>query len=108
LAANPKFHRAIANFTVKLEGQVAKMEEAFNNGDLEELALLAHWLKGAGGTVGYDDFTEPTAELENFAKRRQTESAGEMLQRVKALARGIVPPVMEPGGGTGKTAVTEK
>ena len=52
----------------KVEKQMVRMEQASISGDLEELALLAHWLKGAGGTVGYDDFSHPAAELEKFAK----------------------------------------
>ena len=66
--------------------------------------MIAHWLKGAGGTVGFDDFTEPAAKLENFAKTAQVEQAGQMLERVKHLSEAIVPPAMVHGGETGKRA----
>lgn len=64
LAANPGFQKTLLSFVRKLETQ---MGNAWERVDMEELAVLAHWLKGAGGTVGYDDFTEPAAELNNFA-----------------------------------------
>ena len=73
------------------------MEQALHENDLEELALLAHWLKGSAGTVGYDDFTEPAAKLENFAKSGQVEQAAQMLERVKCLAMAIEPPILKDG-----------
>ena len=85
----------IVNFISKLEEQLIKMEQAWVSGDLEELAQLAHWLKGAGGTVGYDEFTEPAGELERFAKSRQGEQAGQMLEKVRCLAKAVAPQIME-------------
>jgi len=102
LAANPKFQRAIQKFVTKLEEQVATMEQAYKCGDLEELALLAHWLKGAGGTVGFDEFTEPAAELEKFAKSQQVEQTGHVLERVKWLAKAVEEPIIEHSDEAGK------
>jgi len=102
LATNPKFHRAIQKFITKLEEQVATMEQAYKCGDLEELALLAHWLKGAGGTVGFDEFTEPAAELEKFAKSQQVEQTGHVLERVKWLAKAVEEPIIEHSDEAGK------
>ena len=96
LASNPRFHGPINNFITKLEQQVKRMEQASAQGDLEEVAVLAHWLKGSGGTVGYDDFTEPAAKLENFAKTGQADQTCQMLEQVKCIARDVVPP--ETGG----------
>ena len=79
---------------------------AWENENFEELALIAHWLKGAGGTVGFDDFTEPAAKLETFAKSAQLEQAGQMLERVKHLSEAIVPPVMVQGGEEVKQVAT--
>ena len=102
LADNPRFQKVIFSFIGKLEEELIKMEQAWTQRDMQELALLAHWLKGAGGTVGYDDFTEPSKELENFAKAGQAEQAGEMLEKVKLLAQAIVPPATEHGSDAGK------
>ncbi len=92
LASNPRFHGPINNFISKLDEQVRKMEQASEQGDLEEMAVLAHWLKGSGGTVGYDDFTEPAAKLEGFAKTGQTEQADQVLEQLKCIVKDIVPP----------------
>ena len=59
---------------------------------MEELASLAHWLKGSGGTVGYDDFTEPATELEAHAKNGQMEHAGHILTTLTAMVQAVVPP----------------
>ena len=43
------------------------MRRACEQDDLTQLAKLAHWLKGSGGTAGFDDFTAPAAELEQLS-----------------------------------------
>ncbi len=68
LSANPRFRPIIEKFVTRLDDQLAAMATAWENRDLDELASLAHWLKGAGGTVGFDDFTEPASDLEQLAK----------------------------------------
>jgi CheY-like chemotaxis protein/HPt (histidine-containing phosphotransfer) domain-containing protein len=95
LAGNAKFHKPILSFLNKLQDQIAKMDLALQNSELDELAGLAHWLKGAGGTVGYDDFTEPSAELERYARSNRPDDAGRMLQRVKGLVNAVEPPVAQ-------------
>ena len=97
LAANPRLQNVIEAFIQKLDKQLIKMEAAYKKGDLQELALLAHWLKGAGGTVGYDDFTEPATKLVNAAKLGQVEPAGRMLEKIIRLAKAIVAPTMAQG-----------
>jgi len=95
LAENPKLRPAIHKFIKRLETKVARMEQAWVRRDLEEIAELAHWLKGAGGTVGYDAFTEPAAELESFAKLRKMDMVGQKIEQVKSLAYAIVPPARD-------------
>lgn len=92
LAGNQRLQRIILNFIDKLHPQVEKMEAALKSADSTELAALAHWLKGSGGTVGYDDFTEPAAELEQFAKAGQLDSAALALEKIQLLVEAIVPP----------------
>ncbi len=108
LASIPKLHKALFQFVKKLDEQVLRMEQATVDGDMEELALLAHWLKGSGGTVGYDDFTEPASKLEDSARAGQAEQAGQMVAQVKALAQCIVPPAMVTKLGKEETKGSEK
>jgi PAS domain S-box-containing protein len=97
LRSNPRFQKVILQFIEKLKAELIRAQSALENTNLAELARIAHWLKGAGGTVGFDDFTEPAARLEYFAKSAQVEQAGQMLRRVQWLSDAIVPPVLAPG-----------
>ena len=92
LASNPRFHPAINQFLAKLKVELGKMREAFQQQDFAELALLAHWLKGSGGTVGFDPFTEPAKELELAAKSANGELVARCLAQVEAIAVAAVPP----------------
>ena len=64
-----KFRNIIVRFVQRLDQQLDALEKAESHGDLKAVAELAHWLKGAGGTVGFDVFTEPAAQLEIHAKK---------------------------------------
>ncbi len=93
LASNPRFHPAIDKFIDKLSGQVQAMEEALANEDSAKLADLAHWLKGAGGTVGFDAFTEPAIGLEQLARSGNVRAAKRELKKVVALTGALVRPI---------------
>jgi CheY-like chemotaxis protein len=105
LANNTRLQPTILNFVEKLEEKVARMEAALDKQDMTELAGLAHWLKGAGGTVGYDDLTKPAADLESSAKQEHVKMASQNLKKVKSLTMAIVPPVIKAEGIAGKKTV---
>ena len=105
LANNKRLQPTILSFVEKLDEKVERMEMALENKNMNELAGLAHWLKGAGGTVGYDDLTKPAADLESSAKQDQVEMANQSLKEVKSLAMAIVPPVIKDQGNAGKETV---
>jgi HPt (histidine-containing phosphotransfer) domain-containing protein len=104
LANNPRLQPAILKFVEKLNNKITLMEDALKKDDLAELAELAHWLKGAGGTVGYDDFTKPAADLEISAKSKETERASRMFKEVKSLATAIEPPFISDRAGRNPTS----
>lgn len=83
-ANNPRFKPIIEKFVLRLRDQMTAMESAWNNRDFDEVARLAHWLKGAGGTVGFDAFTEPAADLEQMAKAK---NSSEIEQKILQLSR---------------------
>jgi signal transduction histidine kinase/DNA-binding NarL/FixJ family response regulator len=91
----------ILQFVEMLDQNVTRMETALAKEDMTELASLAHWLKGAGGTVGYDDFTQPAAALESCANTDHVEMASLKLKEVKSLASAIVPPDIDTEGIAG-------
>ncbi|MCB1759749.1 MAG: response regulator [Gammaproteobacteria bacterium] len=94
LAANPRFHSAICKFGERLAQQQEAMQRALDAGDLQELAKLAHWLKGAGGTVGFDPFTEPAIELEQQAKAGDGQTAAETLATIAGLIDAVELPAL--------------
>lgn len=71
------------------------METAQSSADMTELANLAHWLKGAGGTVGYDDFTKPATKLEKSAKADMADEAKQMVDKIKLLAKAVKLPEIQ-------------
>jgi PAS domain S-box-containing protein len=92
LADKPRLLPAIQKFTVRLGQQLDAMEQAWKARNLTELAALAHWLKGAAGTVGYDAFTEPSTELEQLVKSGSESGIDAALGRLRRLQHRIVVP----------------
>lgn len=92
LENNPRLHGVICRFIDKLREELKRAESALVKGDLSELAQIAHWLKGAGGTVGFDAFTAPAARLDTLAKSEQAEQAAQVLNDIKSLSDNILAP----------------
>lgn len=90
LAENPRFRPIIEKFVTRLDDQLEAMAIAWENRDLRELSSLAHWLKGAGGTVGFDDFTEPASDLQELAKSESETHIEEAIMAIRQLASRIV------------------
>jgi CheY-like chemotaxis protein/HPt (histidine-containing phosphotransfer) domain-containing protein len=89
-ANNPRFRPIVEKFARRLTDQLEAMSKAWNDRNFEELAGLAHWLKGAGGTVGFDAFTEPALGLEQLAKAQNTEEVEAAIDGLRQLASRIV------------------
>jgi PAS domain S-box-containing protein len=82
----------MAKFAVRLAEQLEAMDQAYSALDFPNLAALAHWLKGAGGTVGYHAFTEPARTLETCAKAGDGPGADAALRELHHLAGRLVVP----------------
>ncbi len=80
----------VEEFLGTLETKLGEMEAAWNEGDFENLERLAHWLKGAGGTVGLRCFTEPAKSLEQRAKEHNPLDAKSTLEELRTLQHRIV------------------
>jgi CheY-like chemotaxis protein/nitrogen-specific signal transduction histidine kinase len=90
------FREIVEEFVARLEEKLAAMEQALSVSDYDELAQLAHWLKGSGGTVGFDAFTLPARELETLANQANTEALPSAVAQLRELARRIVIPDAAP------------
>jgi len=87
LSSHDRFRDLIQRFVDKLPSQLSDMEQALNTHRFDDLADLAHWLKGSAGSVGFGDFTEPAKELELAAKAKEYTAANEHLEVISALIR---------------------
>jgi len=76
------FREVAIDFVPQLEVKLRSMDEALQKDDFVELAGLAHWLKGAGGTCGFDTFTEPSSLLEQAAKANDSLRCKIMIDRL--------------------------
>jgi PAS domain S-box-containing protein len=84
-----KFRVIIAQFVERLDGQLTVMEDAGAKEDYQTVLSLAHWLKGAAGTVGFNGFTAPAAELEKLAMNEDKPSVSAAIKRLRAMYNRI-------------------
>jgi len=82
----------LGRFAARLDEQLTAMDQAYSELDFPNLAALAHWLKGAGGTVGYHAFTEPARTLETCAKAGDGPGANAALRELHHLAERLEVP----------------
>ena len=80
-----EFYEILAEFGHALDAKHEAMEQAAEAQDFAELAELAHWLKGAGGTCGYPQFSRPAIDLENASKSTQIDDVIAHLKKIKSL-----------------------
>jgi len=85
LAGSEKLAPVVDKFITRVGEQFTEMEAANNNKNFKELAALAHWLKGSGGTVGFDQLSKPAKELEDNAKAGNQDACKSDLVRIKSI-----------------------
>jgi len=93
-AGNGLLVPVVRKFAGRLAERLEQARRAVQNGDLAELARIAHAVAGAAGTVGYDEFTEPARELEALAKAGAAGPSAELLARLQAMAARIEIPAL--------------
>ena len=101
----PEFVEVVETFVGRLNEELPAMREAIDAGDFANLARKAHWLKGSGGTVGFQILTDRALKLEEHAKNSNLEAATSLLAEIESLSKRIqVPPstddVEEAAGDT--------
>jgi HPt (histidine-containing phosphotransfer) domain-containing protein len=82
----------VAEFVDRLNQQVGAMKKAADEHDLAQVAFLAHWLKGSGGTAGFDVFTGPARHLEQLAKAGELSHITDALAEIQALVERVERP----------------
>ena len=66
---DPVFREIVQGFVESLGLKIIELHEAWRRRDLQEVARLAHWIRGSGGTVGFNDFAHPSATLQEVAQQ---------------------------------------
>ena len=85
-----EFRDIVEEFVARFQTRLVAMHTAMDVGDLIELKSLAHWLKGAGGTAGFQPLTEAAFELEMALAAGDTVAAAATLQQLNGLEQQIL------------------
>jgi CheY-like chemotaxis protein/HPt (histidine-containing phosphotransfer) domain-containing protein len=88
----PTFRQVVRSFVAELPEKIGEMQRAYDDGQPEHLAELAHWLKGTAGTVGFDCMTEPARRLQSVARQGASEQIEQCLQELAILADCLTAP----------------
>ena len=89
LANRPKFAGIVTRFVEQLPARLAAVETAAAAGRMEDLMALAHGLKGAGGSMGFDEMFEPARALETAAASGDAAAVRTALADLQRIGRGI-------------------
>ena len=90
LSGHAKLGKIVKRFVEQLPSKLEQMDRAAADADMDELAALAHWLKGAGGSMGFDALFEPAKALEDAAHTRDPRAAAATLIELHAIKRAIL------------------
>lgn len=84
---DPEFAEIAATFVDSAEKRLAEMQNAARESDYRQLARLAHWLKGSGGSAGYPMLTEQAIELEHGALQANVDTIRSGIEEIESLIR---------------------
>ena len=76
----------VDTFLGRLRPRLDQMEACLGANDFEGVGELAHWLKGAGGTVGLHEFTGPAAILGRLAGEHRAEPMARVIENLRVMA----------------------
>ncbi|MGM0488690.1 MAG: response regulator [Planctomycetota bacterium] len=90
------YREIIVEFESRLREKVSGMRDAMRDHDYEELAVLAHWLKGSGGTAGFGCFTKVAEELQLLARNHATdEEIALVMNQIEEMSESVVAPQIQ-------------
>ena len=80
-------------FLQKLCEQVSSMRNASLREDYATIGSIAGWLSGAAGTLGFDQFTAPSVNLEQMIAKESYEDILEIIDKIEQLLDAVAPKV---------------
>jgi len=84
-----EIREVVSEFIQSIDQRLCAMTAALAAEEFDELARLAHALKGSGGTAGFHCFTEPAARIESLAKARQVNEIELAFCEIRALQGAV-------------------
>ena len=85
----PIFREIVIEFSQFFGDQIDDMRQAYSEGNFEELGELAHSVKGAGGSAGFDELTEPAKQLQHWSEQENSENIEAILTELSDLSQRI-------------------
>ncbi|MFG0288435.1 MAG: ATP-binding protein [Rhodopirellula sp. JB044] len=93
---DPDFFEIVRGFVERMDARLPQMRDELAEGRLHDLAQSAHWLKGAGGTVGYSDLTQPSRNLLAAAGAGNLDECDRWIEKIESIrGRMVVPQVAD-------------
>jgi CheY-like chemotaxis protein/HPt (histidine-containing phosphotransfer) domain-containing protein len=89
---DPDFLEIIHEFIERLSTRLAEMRQAARENDFAALAGLAHWLRGSGGSAGFQELTTCGEELEEAARGGSGVAVAAALHALEGLVARIHSP----------------
>ncbi len=86
---DPDYRLIVETFVSRLRKKVSEMRMHADQSDYDALAELAHWLKGAGGTAGFEAFTEPAGNLRASARAGDGNGIEISLAEIESICQRI-------------------
>jgi len=87
-----EFCEIVEEFIVQLEQRLEALDAALNAENFQTVSEIAHWIKGAAGTAGFDSFTQPSGHLERLAKHGPHAQIRDWVEKLKSLRQRIQMP----------------
>ena len=75
MGADPDFAGLVEMYVDEMPGRIEVLEQAFKGGNMEDLCRIAHQVKGAAGSYGFDPLTPLAAALETSVRDGEPEEA---------------------------------
>jgi len=88
-ASDPEYRELLEMFAEALPERRRCLSDTFRTGNSEELRVLAHQLKGAGGGFGFPELTNRAASLETACREGNPQAVADALEQLLAFMSRI-------------------
>lgn len=87
LQQDPELRDIVEEFVRELDTRLTELRAAFDRLDWDQLTILAHRLKGAGGSYGFPEISRLCAELERSFRAHDAHDFPDRITYLESLVR---------------------